>query len=204
MDGIHKLKLLVPKTENTIKTHLEKSFPGEISYVAGYRAAELISEWPKMNLIYNNRWFETGSAESARIGLESLSNKGPVTIMPCDIIFSEKASKIINDCNSDSIFLVNTENRSLNSLNVVVDGNKVIDCYRGPKKDGAHLEASGIVKIFSEKKINNIINYCFENPNCFFIESVIKSSAKFNWIDLTNELNEINTSEEYFELWNKE
>ena len=42
-------------------------------------AAELISEWPKMNLIYNNRWFETGSAESARIGLESLSNKGPVT-----------------------------------------------------------------------------------------------------------------------------
>ena len=204
MDGIHKLKLLVPNTEDTIKSHIENHFPGSLSLVAGYRAAELISEWPKVNFFYNNRWYETGSSESARIGLLSLSDSLPITIMPCDIIFTKKASKIINSCNSDSIFLVNTENRSSNALNVIVNGDKIVDCYRGPKKDGSHLEATGISKIFSNDKLETIIENCSNNPNNFFIETIIKSSCEFDWLDITNEVNEINTTEEYFELWNKE
>ena len=203
MDGIHKLKLLVPNTEDTIKSHIENNFPGKLSLVAGYRAAELISEWPELDFFYNNRWFETGSSESARLGLEALSDSLPVTIMPCDIIFSEKASKIINSCDSDSIFLVNTENRSINALNVIVNGEKIVDCYRGPKKDGSHLEATGISKIFSQKKLEIIADDCSQNPNNFFIETIIKSSCEFNWVDITNEVSEINTTEEYFELWNK-
>ena len=47
--------------------------------------------------------------------------------MPCDIIFSPKASATINNCNDDSIFVVNSENRSANALNVILDGEKIID-----------------------------------------------------------------------------
>lgn len=203
MDGIHKLKLLVPNTKYTIKEHLEKNFPGRFSFVAGYRAAELISEFPEIDFFYNNRWYETGSSESARIGLEALSEDMPVIIMPCDIVYSKKASDIINSCSTDSIFLVNTENRSINSLNVVLDGKKIVDCYRGPKKEGEHFEATGIAKIFSKDIAKNLIQDCYHKPNNFFIETIIKSSSEFDWVDLTNEITEINTSEEYFALWNK-
>ena len=201
MDGIHKLKLLIPATKDTIKTHIQNSFPGNLSIVVGYRAAELMSEWPDLDFSYNKRWYETGSAESARIGLRDLKKQNPVIIMPCDIIFSPKASATINNCNDDSIFVVNSENRSANALNVILDGEKIIDCYRGPKKDGSHPEAKGVAKIFSKEKLDIVSKECELNPNSFFIEALIKSGCKFNSVDLTGEINEINTTDEYFQLW---
>jgi len=202
MDGIHKLKLLVPGTQETFRDHLEKNFYGNFSFVVGYRAAELVSYWPDLNIFYNNRWFETGSSYSACIGLDGLKNDTPITVMPCDLIYSKRAVDLITQCDSDSIFIVNTENRSPNSLNVVLDGKNIIKCYRGPKKDGNHYEATGIVKIFSTTTLNNLIDNCYANPNSYLLETVINSSDKYNWVDLTNDVREVNTSEEYFELWN--
>ena len=111
MDGIHKLKLTVPGHCESIKERLNRQFHGVLTIVVGYRAAELISQWPDQNYVYNSRWFETGSAASAAMGLRSVVDEGGITVLPSDLIFSESIASMINSESRDAIFLCNTENR---------------------------------------------------------------------------------------------
>jgi hypothetical protein len=203
MDGIHKLKLTVPGSSETIKERIIRQFHGALSIVVGYRAAELISEWPEQNFIYNHRWFETGSATSAALGLRSMAEVGVVTIMPSDLIFSDEMAKMINKEVGNTIFLCNTENRSKASVSVQLRKGKIVGHYRGAKRDGRDLEAIGVVKLLNTESVQAVVNKCESDGSLYFVEAFIDSDLELKAIELPFDYSEINSVEDYYQLWKK-
>lgn len=203
MDGIHKLKLTVPGYSETIKERIIRQFQGVLSIVVGYRAAELISEWPDQNYIYNHRWFETGSATSAALGLRSMVEPDVVTIMPSDLIFSDEMAKIINEEVQDTIFLCNTENRSKASVNVELREGKIVGHYRGAKRDGRDLEAIGVVKLSNKESVQKVVSKCESDSSLYFVEAFLDAELKLKAIELPFDYSEINSVEDYYQLWKR-
>lgn len=203
MDGIHKLKLTVPGSSETIKERIIRQFQEELSIVVGYRAAELISEWPDQNFIYNHHWFETGSAISAALGLRSMAEADGVTIIPSDLIFSNEIAKIINEEVEDTIFLCNTENRSKASVNVKLHEGKIIGHYRGAKRDSRDLEAIGVAKLSNKESIRVVANKCENDNSLYFVEGLLNSDLSLKALELPFDYFEINSVEDYYQLWKK-
>tara|TARA_B100001094_G_C18100129_1_gene755258 strand:+ start:17 stop:694 length:678 start_codon:yes stop_codon:yes gene_type:complete len=201
MDGMHKLKLSVPKTNENLKTRLERQFSSNLNVVIGYKGAEILSEWPEVNFSYNHKWYETGSAVSALIGLEELQLELPIIIMPCDLILSDSAIHKVLESEGDVVFLKQRENRSENSLNCITDSGKILDSYRGQKRNNTDLEALGIVKISSQECLTSLLSEASKAENSYFVEYAVESFDKFSSIEISEAVNEVNSVEDYLSLW---
>tara|TARA_Y100001935_G_C17297706_1_gene507169 strand:+ start:592 stop:1269 length:678 start_codon:yes stop_codon:yes gene_type:complete len=201
MDGIHKLKLSVPKTKENLKTRLERQFSTNLNVVIGYKGAEILSEWPEINFSYNHKWYETGSSISALIGLEKIQNQLPIIIMPCDLILSDSAVNKVLESEGDVVFLKQRENRSESSLNCITDSGKIVDSYRGQKRNNNDLEAIGIVKISSQKCLTSLLHHNSESENSFFVEYAVEAFDHFLSVEILDAVYEVNSVEDYLSLW---
>jgi len=199
LDGFHKLKLVIPRTGETILDRYSRQFGTNISAVVGYRAAELMSSYPNFNYKYNYSWFETGSAFSAFIGMDVT----PVTILPSDLIIEDDIAQIINDSTGNVIFVKDSENRSESSVNITEKNKKIVEIFRGPKKSGNDKEFSGIIKISDKNLLLKISEQCEKNPTLFFIECIKNFKELFTVIHLDYGITEINTIADYFSVIQK-
>ncbi len=196
LDGFHKLNLVSPDTKETTLARYMRQFGDEVTVVVGYRAAELISTYPDLDYAYNYAWFETGSAFSAHIGLGT----APVTIVPSDLFITDAVAAEISAAEGNVIFMVNTENRAINAVNVCCDGPDIVDLYKGPKRSGNDAEFIGVVKIADQKVADEAARICEENPGDFFIECIAKMKGTFTAHLLSGGVTEINTIEDYLSM----
>lgn len=197
IDGFHKLKLVDPGTEETLLGRYIRQFGERVTIVVGYHAAELMSSFPQYDYAYNHAWFETGSAFSAHIGLD----KAPVLIVPSDLVISDEAVEEIQAQSGNAIFSRNTENRGINSVNVSCEGRRITEVYRGPKRSGGDPEFCGIVKITDQETVDLLSKTCEENPELFLIECVGMLAERFEHHQLDGALQEINTIDDYFTMF---
>ena len=199
MDGIHKLKLSIPKTNENLKTRLERQFSANLNVVIGYKGAEILSEWPEINFSATTN-VETGSSISALIGLEKIQDQLPIIIM-LDLILSDSAVNKVLESEGDVVFLKQRENRSESSLNCITNSGKIVDSYRGQKRNNNDLEAIGIVKISSKKCLTSLLDHTFESENSFFVEYAVEAFDHFLSVEILDAVYEVNSVEDYLSLW---
>jgi choline kinase len=200
LDGFHKLNLVSPSTKETIITRYLRQISKDVTVVVGYRAPEIIAHYPDLRFVYNYRWFETGSAFSAALGLR----KAPVIVVPSDLFLDEHAAKKVRSSTGNVIFTANTENRLKNAVNVCSQSSKIVEMYSGPMRRGEDAEYKGIVRIEDDNLLCDLRATCEANSSLAFSDCLNMHKEMFQTMDVDGEIAEINTVEEYIDFFNKD
>ncbi len=71
LDGFNKLLIKNPKNKKTILEHYEEYFFNKkIEIVVGYKAIEVMNQYPNFDYIYNAKWHTTSSSYSLALALK--------------------------------------------------------------------------------------------------------------------------------------
>ena len=200
LDGFHKLNIVSPSTGETILARYRRQLSDDITVVVGYRAPELMSHNPNLTFVYNYRWFETGSAFSASLGLK----KVPVVVVPSDLFLDEAAAMAIRSATGNVIFTSDTENRPVSAVNVSVEGGLIADIYSGPKRRGSDLEFKGIIRIEDLSLLSALGASCEERGALALSDCLELHKESFRVVNIDGQITEINTTEQYMEFYRKD
>jgi len=195
LDGFPKLLVKDPSTNKTILDHYLEAFENmEVTVVVGYKAMEVINQYPKLNYLYNPHWATTNNSGSLCLAL----NNEPCVVVSDDIFFKKDLIKDIIECSGDIVLTSVNESRSITSLNCKLDGSKISELYTGPIKNVADPEAIGVYKISTTDVLKKWGKNCMRYPNLLIGENLPNNEAEILYYDLgENYFFEINTINDY-------
>lgn len=202
LDGFNKLLIRDPLTKKKIlDIYLDIFKNYKITIVLGFRAINVMHEYPKLNYIFNPRWATTNNSYSLSLALSN----NPVIILSGDLIFEKKLIHDLINCNHNSVVTKNNFNRNSNSLNAIIDKKKNIkNIYQGKIKSINDREAMGIFLIKDRKILNEIKDKCNVNKKGFVAENLPFNKWEFKNFDATNyRLDEINNPEDFLSIKKK-
>lgn len=164
MDGLVKCLIKNPFTKKTILQHAIEAFEGhDICVVAGYKAVEIIQEFPNLGYIVNNEWSITSNSYSLGLALDDR----PCYVLSSDLLFDRKILGKMDKLDN-AVLVENKENRTLTAIHCVVNSDdRIIESYVGPLRDVAHPEALGIYKITSPDLLREWKTNCLQHGNLF-------------------------------------
>ena len=197
LDGFHKLNLVSPSSGETVLERYRRQLGDDTTIVVGYRAPELMSQYPNLEFVYNYNWFETGSAFSAGLVLKSC----PVIVVPSDLFLDDAAAEVIATASGNVVFTCETENRPKNAINVATKDGAISEIYSGPKRNGTDAEFKGVVRIEDDKVLEAIVRDCEANPSLAFSDVLSMHKEVFKVKDSVGRVVEINFVEEYVEFF---
>ena len=191
LNGFNKLLLKNPTNRKTILQQYVDFFkPTSIKIVLGYKAIELMNEFPDFDYIINENWQTTGSAYSLYLALDH----NPCYVVSSDLFISKYLNEKINKSYENYICSVNSESKRLTSLNIKIKNNKVRKVYRGNSKDNDN-ELINFFKITDSDILNIWKKNCKNNPEGYVGELLPYSTYDIHNISLSkSDLYEINTN----------
>lgn len=195
LDGFPKLLVKDPLTNKTILDYYLDAFKNmEVTVVVGYKAMEVINQYPKLNYIYNPHWATTNNSGSLSLALDN----EPCVVVSDDIFLKKDLIKQIIQFSEDIVLTSVNESRSITSLNCVLDGSKVSELYTGPIKKVTDPEAIGVYKISTVNVLKKWNKNCMKYPNLLIGENLPIKEAEILYYDLgENYFFEINTINDY-------
>ena len=202
LDGFNKLLIKDPKHKETILDRYIKLFPDyEITVVVGYRAIEIMNQYPELNYIYNEEWRITGNSYSLALAI----NDRPCIVISADLLFDNEMVELIAKSPQDSVFILNSENKGLNTVRCKTDSlqGEVLKIYQG-EQQGNDPETIGIFKISSPEVLKQWKKNCMQNKSSFAGLNLPLDIKKIYSVD-KKELffHEINSPQDYINLINK-
>ena len=170
LDGFNKLLIKHPGDGARIIERYQEAFRGkEITIVVGYRAINVMHNYPKLNYIYNGDWAVTNNSYSLSM---AISNE-PCYVISGDLFFDPDLIKELDDAGPDLVVTQMRENRILNAVNVSATEDGVIDeVYQGKLRSMQHPEAIGIFKISDPKLLSLWKRNCLEYGNLFVGQNI--------------------------------
>lgn len=122
-----------------------------------------------VELVSNQRFAETGSLESLRLGLLHASQAGPILVLDSDIIFEEFGLRCLLDMATSGV-LTSGITKSGDEVWVVSDGYQVREISKTPSQSGKELtEFVGISRLESPWP-EQIIQFCEREPESHLME----------------------------------
>ncbi len=150
LDGFNKILIKDPSTGRRIMDYYIEAFQGkDITIVTGYRAINIMNEYPKLNYVYNANWRRTNNSYSLALTI----TEEPCYVISSDLFIDPELIRMMDDAEPNSILTYNTENRILSALNCVIEENVVKEIYQGAVRSLHDPEAIGIYKISDESII---------------------------------------------------
>ena len=201
LDGYNKLLIKCPKRKKRIIELYQDYFKStKITIVLGYRAINVMHNFPNFDYIYNKNWAIYGNSYS--LGL-ALTNE-PCYVVSGDLIFDKKIINKLEKIDGNIIVCKNNENRSTKSVNVeLTNDNKIKNIYAGKIKNPKDQESMGIFKITSKKILNTWKKNCLKNKNIFAGLNLNFAKENLKIFNVDNyEFNEINNPQDYLNLKN--
>lgn len=197
LDGFNKLLIKDPRSGERILDRYLKLFSDyEITIVIGYKAIEIMSEYPNLNYIYNDQWRITGNSYSLSLALDET----PCVVISADLLFDEDMVKLIDESPENSAFVSHSENKGINTLRCKVKRNIVKSIYMGEEFNN-DCEATGIYKITYSKILRKWKNDCMVNRNVFAGSNISVDVDKIYAVDISDFFfHEINTPLDYLNL----
>lgn len=193
LDGFNKLLLRKPYSNKTIIEQYCQLFNiKKPTIVTGFRAIELMNQYPEFNYIHNANWSYSASSYSLSLALTS----SPSIVVANDLFLNEKT--VAKLAKHDNCILVRkNDNRRKTSLSAVVKDNKLVEIKQG-RYPGSNLELLSIFKITDKKLLEQWKKNCVKNPDLYAGDN-LPISSKIAVIEITNNSNiiEINTPEDY-------
>jgi choline kinase len=200
LNGFNKLLLKNPLTRETILDQYIRFFePTSIKIVLGYKAIDIMNEFPNFDYIINENWQTTGSAYSLYLAL----NKEPCYVISSDLFFSKSLNKKVLNKFDNHICTVKSESKRLTSLNAKVSNNIVSEVYRGKSKND-DFELVNFFKITNPAILNSWKKNCKNNPEAYVGELLPYFEHEISNISVDkSDLYEINTNLDFINYLNK-
>jgi len=194
LDGFNKLFIRHPVTKKRIiDNYLDIFAPDNVEIVVGYKAIQVVNEYPDFKYIYNKDWQTTGSAYSMSLAL---------TNEPCYIVSSDLfiSGSVVDQLNryDNCVVVKNTENRRLSSLNAVVKDGRLMSVYRGKSRNN-NPEFMNIIKITDADMLAMYRKKSAANQTSYAGETLpFECDKPINLVMATNsDVYEINTPADY-------
>lgn len=201
LDGFNKLTIKHPKYNMSIIDIYQKIFNVKhIQVVVGFRAMNIMNDYPDFDYILNNKWQTTGSAYSLSLALD----KNPSYIISSDFILNPQLDNIFNSDKQDIVYVKKSESKRLTSLKCKVNNDIIENIYRGKSKNMNDYEILGIFKITDPDILYNWKIKSINNPTMYAGETLIMDNFNLSYEILDEDLiTEINTPLDYINFLNK-
>ena len=201
LDGFNKLTIKHPKYNMSIIDIYEKIFNvNHIQVVVGFRAMNIMNDYPDFDYILNNKWQTTGSAYSLSLALD----KNPSYIISSDFILNPQLDNIFNSDKQDVVYVKKSESKRLTSLKCKVNNDIIENIYRGKSKNMNDYEILGIFKITDPDILYNWKIKSINNPTMYAGETLIMDNFNLSYEILDEDIiTEINTPLDYINFLNK-
>ena len=202
LDGFNKLLIKDPLTNiNIIDNYIDIFGYENITVVVGFRAVEIMSQYPNLNYIYNSDWAITNNSGS----LALIDDIHPSFILSSDFFINQSLIKDMASAGDNLILTANRESRSASSLNCKASFGKVNGVYRGRVKSLTDPECMGVIKVSDVGLMASWIKKCRKNKEKFVAENLeYDSPIAIENFDLGDELFfEINKVGDYINFISK-
>lgn len=199
LDGICKILLRHPVTGKTILQMAKEAFEGkEITVVAGYKAIDIMQDYPDLDYVINPDWAASSNALSLGLALDTR----PTYVVSGDIFFEPALIAELDSTAPDLVLCEDRENRSLTAVHCVFDQEKrLTETYHGPVRDHQHPEAIGLFKASSPSLLSRWKKHCLQHSNLFAGETLPCDAADIRRHDVgEHAFHEINTHGDYLNL----
>ena len=178
LDGFNKLTIKHPKYNMSIIDIYQKIFNVKhIQVVVGFRAMNIMNDYPDFDYILNNKWQTTGSAYSLSLALD----KNPSYIISSDFILNPQLDNIFNSDKQDIVYVKKSESKRLTSLKCKVNNDIIENIYRGKSKNMNDYEILGIFKITDPDILYNWKIKCINNPTMYAGETLIMDNFNLSY-----------------------
>ena len=201
LDGFNKLTIKHPKYNMSIIDIYKKIFNvNHIQVVVGFRAMNIMNDYPDFDYILNNKWQTTGSAYSLSLALD----KNPSYIISSDFILNPQLDNIFNSDKQDVVYVKKSESKRLTSLKCKVNNDIIENIYRGKSKNINDYEILGIFKITDPDILYNWKIKSINNPTMYAGETLIMDNFNLSYEILDKDIiTEINTPLDYINFLNR-
>lgn len=164
LDGMIKCLIRHPGDGRTVLDHVAEAASGiPITVVVGYRAVEIIHQYPHFDYVINKDWAITNNAYSLGLALD----ESPCIVTSGDIFVNRQTLELLSDDGRNHALASKRENRGVNAINAKVDGGRICDIYKGPLQDPADVELLGIYCLTSPELLALWKKQCLEHSNLF-------------------------------------
>jgi len=199
LDGCVKLLIKDPKTGEKIIDQLIKIFGKQnLTIVVGYKAIQVMEEYPDLKYIFNADWKITNNSYSLGLAIDN----EPCYVISSDLIISSEIIDLLDDAEGNCVLTSNRENRELNSLNCKINSNnKISQIYQGFCQNDSDPEAVGVYKITDLQILELWKKNCLRHGNLFAGQNLNFDFSPIYSIDKQNyRLDEINTVIDFLNL----
>jgi|TARA_B100001059_G_C17809085_1_gene571099 choline kinase len=204
LDGFNKLLIRDPLDNHRIFDKYIAAFSGmDITVVVGYRAINVMQQYPDYNYIYNQDWAVTNNSYSLSLAL----SEEPCYVISGDLFIQPELIRFLEESEPDLVLTQNRENRTMSALNVRMDDDQIInEVYQGKLLNPLDPEAIGIFKITSSELLKEWNRNCRKYRNLFVGQNLPYHIQKpIKAIDIGNHrICEINTPMDYIRLLGRE
>ncbi len=199
LDGVNKVLVRHPATGKTVLDYAIEAFAGaRVTVVVGFRAVQIMQEYPQLHFVHNPDWALTNNAMSLALALTD----EPTYVVSGDIFVGRELITRLDEAPADLVLTSDREKRSLSAVHCVVDDiGRVTETYQGRVRDMAHPEAVGLFKMSSAAGLREWQQRCLKHANLFAGQVMPCDVAEVHAEPLGDELYyEVNTPTDYLEL----
>ena len=164
-DGVPKCLIRHPVTHKTILEHAVESFRDHrVTVVVGYRAIQVMEQFPRLHYVVNDNWADTGNALSLGLALTD----DPTYVIPGDVFLSPELARDLSRAGPNLALTSTRENRIPTAINAVVsDEGALVDSYQGIVRQSTDPELLGLFKITSPLLLEGWKRRCMSHGNLF-------------------------------------
>jgi choline kinase len=200
LDGFNKLLIKHPHDRSKIIERYTTAFSGkEVTVVLGYRAINVMHEFPSLAYIYNGDWAVTNNSYSLSLAI----TEQPCYVVSGDLFFDPDLISELDKAGPNIVATQMRENRTLSAVNVAVNEDHTIEeTYQGKLRDTQHPEAIGIFKISDRRLLRAWKRNCLEYGNLFVGQNIpFKEGVDVIAYDVTSHrIDEVNTPMDYLRI----
>ncbi len=198
MDGLSKVLIRHPTTGKTVLDYAIEAFgEDKVCVAVGYRAIEIMQQYPKLQYAYNPNWALTNNAMSLGLAL----TEEPSYVVSGDIFLAPELITRL-DAIPNAVLTSPREKRSLSAVHCVLDEQgRLIETYQGPVRNMQHPEAVGLFKLSDKSLLREWKRRCLHHSNLFVGQLAPCDIGEIVAVELEDELFfEINTPTDYLHL----
>jgi len=202
LDGFNTVLIKHPKTgRSIIEQYLEIFDYNQITMVVGYRAINIMHQYPKLHYIYSSKWSVTNNSYSLGLAL----NDEPCYVVSSDLFIDREAFTMLDEAEPNCVLTENSEDRILTSLNCSLEERKITEVYQGEMRSRQDPEALGIHKMTETDLLRFWKRNCLRHTNLFAGQNLpLNEEVPIYSVDIgPYSLDNINTPLDYMRLMDK-
>lgn len=202
LDGFTKVLLKHPRTGRTVLDHALDAFSGKtVTVVVGFRAIQVMEQYPHLDYVINHDWAITNNAHSLAL---ALTDK-PTFVVSGDTFFSRDLIAELDAGDPNLVLTEARENRTLSAIHCeLTAAGRVASTYQGPVRAVRDPEALGLFKISDPEALRQWKRRSIQHANMFVGQTLPCELVDLAAVDLGRyDYDEINTPADYLRLIEK-